>query len=449
MIKRFGLIDFIFREIKVKRNIILIIVSSIIIIGLFLALTLINNNNEKIDFYTTRYIPNVRFEVVYNDRYKTKIEALEKKLNEIDSDDSNYNNYMFELFSLRYPSEESDIERKLYNKVKEIDHVVEVIPRKYNRELRAEMNDGLSEGDLYHKTIFLKPLQYKSDIKMMYGDYPEKGEIICPPKMYFTRDLEYYSEVLDMKREHLTSIGEEFDIFKDKFNLNTDNTIKLKVVGIYNNNYTFDKLNTCYTSFETYEGFNTSEGYEELEIGGTRYIFPIELLGISVRVDDLKNVGEVQNKIKELGLDIFEYDKVTFVYSNINTPYYIAITSVLLLITILVLFIRKKCIYKKFNYALMEVQGYTDRKILLIESIENILSISLSYMLSIMIFITIFNLTPYSFMYYYEVYGNPLTIPYNLILLSFPLIIMLVVFVTLIVCKKYLKANIITNLEVV
>ena len=191
MIRKFGLSDFIIREIKVKRNIILIIVSSIIFIGLFLALTLINNNNEKIDFYTTRYVPNVRFEVVYNDRYKTEIEDFEKKLNETGSDDPNYNNYMFELFSLRYPSEETDIEKKLYNKVKEIDHVVEVIPRKYNRELRAEMNDGLSEGDLYHKTIFLKPLQYKSDIKMMYGDYPEKGEIICPPKMYFTRNLEY------------------------------------------------------------------------------------------------------------------------------------------------------------------------------------------------------------------------------------------------------------------
>lgn len=449
MNKKFSLFTYIFKELKVVRNIILISVSTIIFIGLFLALTLINNNNEKIDFYTSRYVPNVRFEVFYKDRYKNEIENIQKKIDETSSNDINYNKYRFKLFSLVYPSKETNEEKMLYEKVKEIEHVVEVVPRKYNRELRAEINDDLPESDLYHKTIFIKPLQYSSDIKLINGNYPNKNEIVCPSKMYFTKNLEYYSEVLDKNREHITSIGEDFEVFKDKFNLKIDNTISLKVVGIYNNNYTFDKLNTCYTSFETFEEFNTSEGYEELELDGVDYIFPIELLGISVRVDDIKNVEQVKNKIKELGLEIFEYDNVSFVASSINTPYYIAITSIVLFIIILVLFIRKKCIYKKFNYALMEVQGFTNRKIIMIELVENIISISISYLLGIILFIILFNYAPYSFMFYYEVYGNPLTIPCGLILLSFPSVILLVIIVTCIVCKKHLKENIITNLEVI
>ena len=97
----------------------------------------------------------------------------------------------------------------------------------------------------------------------------------------------------------------------------------------------------------------------------------------------------------------------------------------------------------------MEVQGFTNRKIIMIELVENIISISISYLLGIILFIILFNYAPYSFMFYYEVYGNPLTIPCGLILLSFPSVILLVIIVTCIVCKKHLKENIITNLEVI
>ena len=447
MSKKFTFITFVFKEIKTKRNLIISLIFSLLFIILFIAITLISNNNDRIKFYNTKYIPNIRFEAFYNYYNDPAVKKIYNDLDKNNYKEEDLDKLTLELYKKIFPEKETDIEKQMYSKISDIDHVIDVVPRKYNREIRAEFADGLDENNSLHKRILIKPLQYKEDILLADGDYPNTNEIVCPKNMILTLNLDDLSTILIKNLNYSTKIGDTFEIYNNRFFKDNSDTSILKISGVYNNLYTHDSVNTCYTSYETFDKFNTSEGYETLFINGKNEIFYMNLNGVSVRIDNADNKKSVQKKIEDLGLEVFDYDEVTLIEEYVRFPIYIGIGIIGIIGFIYALFVRKSALAKKEIIGIMQTQGFSKYKIISLEIIQNSIIITITYFVACVLYFLIFKFAPYNLIYSYEVYGNHLNYPLNLIVNLFIIILCVTSILTIIIYNKYCNNNILNNLR--
>lgn len=205
-------------------------------------------------------------------------------------------------------------------------------------------------------------------------------------------------------------------------------------------------MQTCYTNPSTFDNYNNCELYTEYNYNGETKNFCNIYLGVSVRVDSLNNVSAVENELKNQGFEIYEYDHAVFNRSYYVIPLYISSCSLIVLIIIFILFIRKKCIYKKFNCALMQSQRFTNIAIIKIELLENTLLFLTSYIIGIILYVILQYILSKNLLSSFAFYGYPLSIPIIYIIFVYILFNIFICSLIILIVNKYLKKNIIVNL---
>lgn len=436
MKNKFTILTYIKKNILNTRNIILTLVISFISVILFFSISFLNYTIENENYIKTNYMKELNINVV-------------KSSPEFSSNDD----YMEYTYSDKHNIDFKDS----YDELSNYEHVVSNLPVKYNDEILLRYKKQDDEEN--EKAIVIKALFKNDSIKLLSGKYPEKNEIVCPAKLYpyslvktvFDMDKIDTTKVIDTSKE----IGKMYNLVEYRFKTGIianekesryNNDIDLKVVGTYDNKYSFDGMSTCYTSFETYDNFRDCEGYITYEKNGSKERYCEYYNGRVLTVDSKENVSSVISKLEENGFDTFVQGKMEMLPTAYIYPIIIGLVTICLSITVLLLFINKKNINKRNNFAILQAQGFKIKTIVSMEILDNITIYTIGFILSFILYYILFSCFTKTILSGYSFYGLGLQIPYLVILIIYVLINIVICMFTIYKLKKILKKDILLNL---
>jgi len=342
----------------------------------------------------------------------------------------------------------SDENRKdLINSISNIEHVEFILSNKYHSlsifEI-PEFDKGNEKG-----IIYIKPLHKDYDVKIKKGtSLKKKYDIVCSDTFYpHEFDERIYKDLFLSRDEFLNKsinvISNNEDLKKKEITLN--------IVGTYKNRYE-DEANTCYTSLETYDeisgkypGF--TESYDEN--GNLISKEHMEYEGYIMRIDSNKNKEEVLNKLKDMNV---EFDKMYFIESTFLNmlyfiPLFISIIVIILTLNILYNFISKKINNRIHNIGVLRAIGYDEKSIMSLNINENIFAILISAFISLCIYFIVLNNLKYTLLAEITYNNYILNIPYILIFLSLILFIFIIIKIVKLKVKKIFNLSIQSLLE--
>ena len=342
----------------------------------------------------------------------------------------------------------SDENRKdLINSISNIEHVEFILSNKYHSlsifEI-PEFDKGNEKG-----IIYIKPLHKDYDVKIKKGtSLKKKYDIVCSDTFYpHEFDERIYKDLFLSRDEFLNKsinvISNNEDLKKKEITLN--------IVGTYKNRYE-DEANTCYTSLETYDeisgkypGF--TESYDEN--GNLISKEHMEYEGYIMRIDSNKNKEEVLNKLKDMNV---EFDKMYFIESTFLNmlyfiPLFISIIVIILTLNILYNFISKKINNRIHNIGVLRAIGYDEKSIMSLNINENIFVILISAFISLCIYFIVLNNLKYTLLAEITYNNYILNIPYILIFLSLILFIFIIIKIVKLKVKKIFNLSIQSLLE--
>jgi len=327
---------------------------------------------------------------------------------------------------------------KIFNKVLEIDHVVEIYNFVY-------FTEGVS------------PLEYKDGIiNFLYGSnntipqniYGETinsnstGVAICPLQFYpySIDDYKTISEYIDGKTLLGTYITISEPIFKKENGkiIKTKETYnkKYKIVGLYDATQTDDGFSACYISAKDIKELHNTI---LLEANGER-----DFSTILAIVDDLKNVDTVINQLTEMGYKVetqsfIIYDDIEKINNICNTIMLIAITGIILLT---LLFVKKINNMDLKNIGIEKAIGFNKKELCQISNIKIIILSSLSSTIGFILYSCIIFFLKIYFRKYLFFHQKPLNLNLTNILISFFIIIIIPLII------NYILTSISTNKNV-
>lgn len=437
MKNRFTIFTYIKRNLINSRNIILILISIFLMVILFFALTFLDFTLKSEKYIKTNYMKDLNIEVI-------------RKTPSFD----NINDYINYISS----KEHNNIYKKEYDNLSNYDHVTSNLPIKINDEilLRFKGYENLDNP----KEINIKVIYNDDNIKLLNGNYPKKGEVVCPPKLYpyaltksiLNMNIIEPNKIIDTNKE----LGNIFDLVEYRWNTGTNidlkssrynNDIELKLVGIYDNKYSFDSMDTCYTTFETYDLFRNCESYTTIGNGQNKETICMPYNGRVLTVDSKENVSSVVNKLQENGYDTSIKGKIEITPTSYIYPIMIALVTMILAVTIILLNINKKCINKTHNFAILQASGFRKKQIINIELLDNTIIYTISYMLSIILYYLLLIFLSNNLFSGYFFFGQNFEIPYISIIIIYILISLIIYILVVIKLNKILKKDIMINLE--
>lgn len=356
-----------------KRNIILIIVLSIIFLILFTCLSIIQFSVEN------------KFEISRSEIGRTYFISPEKE--QVDT-------------------------------IKNIPHVELVASDKYYSNSGGEITEfdnGSQKGE-----IILKALLKEDDVKIRRGKNISKNyEMICSDTFYpHYYDDRIYSYLFVSSKEIL---NKEVTIVSKNEDLNKKE-ITLNIVGTYKNKF-MEEANTCYVNMETYDEIASkysgwSEAYDEK--GNLIELEYNEFNSYILRVDNKKNINKVLSSLDDMGVEYqktFELDE-GFLSILYFIPLFIGIIIILLTLSILYSFISKKINNRIHNIGILKSIGYDEKTIKLLNINENIFVIIISSIISFIVYFIVLNHLKYTILAEVTYSNYILNIPYILIILS-------------------------------
>ena len=320
----------------------------------------------------------------------------------------------------------------LINKIKEIKHVSDAFIDNYS-DITVYSNDFIKNGSIQLVRYF----ENDSINYISYNDVNLESQIICPKNFYPKSNIDNINkkDIIKMNKY----LNKNIDIYYYTYNNDESKNVNydtLKIVGIYDNNTNIIDENICYAHKNLIEKiYNKSyENYNQDNI--TSSIF--------IRVDDIKNIDFVKEKLNDLG-----YESSSLVLINSKFINFVNVTSfligifIIIFLIIIINFINKKNISDKSKIInLYRCFGYTKNDITKILYIENsyisLISICISIIFTFLIFI-ILKITIYYNPFLFSKF--PIIYSYFAIIIS-----LIIIFVINIYNIKFVRKNILGDL---
>lgn len=326
--------------------------------------------------------------------------------------------------------------------IKNIEHVKYVYSNKYLFQARLmveEFNKDNNDG-----VILLKPLLSLDDVKIVNGNNVNlEYEIVCSDYFYpYEYDKEIYSYLFyrsnDIISKNITVVSQNEDKYNELINLN--------IVGTFKNKY-MEEANVCYSSIDTYDsivskymGYN--EGYDD--DGNMISRTPIEYNEYFIRIDDNKYSDFVLNELNEnnIPFERYFYTDNQFLNNLFFIPLFIIIVSFIIFFCLLYSFISKKLNSSIKYYALLQSIGWEKNKVIIIELLENLFMLIISFIVSFVVYYLFLNYLSFNLLAELTYNSYILNCPFIFILLSFILIYLLIVIIETFLLDKYLDRSI-------
>lgn len=320
----------------------------------------------------------------------------------------------------------------LINKIKEIKHVSDAFIDNYS-DITVYSNDFIKNGSI-------QLVRYSENDSINYISFNGvnlENQIICPKNFYPKNNIDNINkkDIIKMNKY----LNKNIDIYYYTYNNDESKNVNydtLKIVGIYDNNTNIIDENICYAHKNLIEKiYNKSyENYNQDNI--TPSIF--------IRVDNIKNIDFVKEKLNDLGYESSSLVLINSKFINfVNVASFLIGIFIILFLIIIINFINKKNISDKSKIInLYRCFGYTKNDITKILYIENgyisLISICISIIFTFLIFI-ILKIT----IYYNPFLFSKFPIIYNYFAIIISLII---IFVINIYNIKFVRKNILGDL---
>lgn len=273
--------------------------------------------------------------------------------------------------------------------------------------------------------IYINPLLLDNDIKIVRGKKELTSKTaICSLNFYPKYVL--YEEKIDRSKiySHKDLIGKKITI----------NNNQLEITGLFDPKKSMDSFNTCYVDKDTYI---TLRNYEHNH-------------GQLIRVDTHENTEKLVKELKQLG---YRFQSPTYDNNQnskifITIPIFISLIVILISFCIIYNFLKKKNIYHLKRFGILKVSGYSNKMIKTIEQIENTIIVTLTFILSVILFSLLYS--KITIMFLSSLICNSyitLNVPIIPIFISFIISIALVLFANSKILNRYLKLEISTMLR--
>lgn len=210
----------------------------------------------------------------------------------------------------------------------------------------------------------------------------------------------------------------------------------MKIVGLYDSTNHKEDVSTCYISMDDMKEFRNT-------------IFPTEkeenISMLHVIVDSKKNMNKVRQKIQDKGaymvesVSIFEYE---FIGTLFTTIIIIAIVIVLSILFIIKNYISKKIKNESKYIGVLRACGYTKKKIIIKELIENSIVLLISIIFSLTLFSTLFIILNKKIFRYFKYIGFDIRINIPFLLLTFVIILLTIEYINYKLINKKIDTKI-------
>lgn len=396
-----------------KRNIIFIIVLTIICLILFTCLTIIQFSIEN-----KKAILNSENERTY------------KIYHEVIDDDINHT-----LRDVEFTEEQIET-------IKNLEHVESIVNEKYYFGSRTEVSAFNKESE--EGILVLKVLLNKEDIKIKKGtNLEDKYELVCSNIFYpHEFDNRMYRDLFIPSSEFL---GKEIEVISSNEDLD-GKKISLQIVGTYENKY-METANTCYTDMATYDEIvskygGSIESYDEK--GNLIEKEYREYRDYLVRIDSKENVEEVLTALDDMGI---EYGRVFYMDSGFLNllyfiPLFVGVVVILLTFSILYNFIVKKNMNKLSSIGILKAIGYDEKNITSLMVYENIVVVILSYIFSLFFYLIVLHYFTYTLLAEVTYNNYILNVPYLFIVVSFVAFVFVIYVIVKLNLKKIFQYNV-------
>ncbi len=353
------------------------------------------------------------------------------------------NNIGFRTF---YIYSENKEEQESIDEIKKLDHVLDVYNTKYSIFVgETDLTFTGLDGELAIKYGTQNTIP-KSIIGKSIADI-KSGEIICPYVFYPDSNASLLNIDKDKIIEPDKALNLEFNLYYNKRNSETNRdditkeSKKFKVVGLYDSTQVMNYNNECYLNSEDIKFLIDSEFYQTND----------ELTYLSVIADKQENIEQIKNEISNMGYMVDEGTTVGFDTSN--TTMILTLSSVLFLIIWIAIFFiivnyANKNLKEEGKYlGIIRACGYNKKQIILKYITEKIVMISISYLISLPIFLVMFNISKNSLFKKYNYLGFYVN---NNLLILITLFFMVLIFSIIIdyyIVNSYLKNSVTNNMK--
>lgn len=264
-----------------------------------------------------------------------------------------------------------------FNKISGLEHIELVDSTKYLNGITLDASQ-FDKNDIQGEVELLPLLS--NDIEIVSGtNVTNEGEIIIP-KNFYPYSL-YIDEGYDLVMAFFASyMLDGDDLIGDNITLKKDGeSVEFKVVGTFENKI-LNSSSACYISKEDFDDLKSDIEYCSEDIC-------YEYSSLMIRVDDSKNINDVNDELQRLGYISFPY--YTFDEGMLATLTYIPlfVGGCVLIISIIIIysFFKKKIHNNKFLYGVLKSVGYTNgdvKSVAILEgSIINIVSVIIALIL--------------------------------------------------------------------
>ncbi len=331
-----------------------------------------------------------------------------------------------------------------YNQLEKIKHIIEVEDTIYQNPLIAEVKEFSTD---LQGEISLNPILDKKSLIVTNGKMAkEENEAICSD-VFFPYEIEEINGKTIFNKNRLMYaediIDKSFDVISED-----NKTFTFKIVGTYNSEKNNNYLNSCYISKDVfkkiapkYNGGSTKYNEET----GEMVFVPTEYTGKLAIVDSYKNVKNVQEEISKIGLYSQPSSELNEGYVNLLTyvPIFASIIIILVFCIVLESYLSKKIKYNCRSYAILKSIGYNQKTIRTIDFIENAFLLIISWIVSIILYIIVFNYI--KDIYFAEYIYDGTILKFSVIPVILTIILMLIFLI--VVNKKVLNRKLEENLS--
>lgn len=329
--------------------------------------------------------------------------------------------------------------------IKKISHVEDAYESIYERaNLFSNINDNNADGWI-GLNYNIKSATPKT-IKGKKIEELKPGELVCPYEFYPNAIPGNPLEIETNKFLNAEStLNREIIVTYSPFSEKEEKEIytkTMKIVGLYDETISREGINVCYASLDDIK-----------DIVDTKYsLFTDYSYSLRVVIDKEKNINEVRRKIQDTGRYIVENETsasidIGYVGTLFTLITIVAIIIITSIIIITINYIKKKLKDESKYLGILRACGYTKKQVITQIIIENTIILSISFIISIFIFYTLFTILNKIIFKYFKYIG--FYINNNLILTIVIFIFLLVILETTnyMLINKKMEGTIADNLK--
>ena len=321
--------------------------------------------------------------------------------------------------------------------LKDINHVDDAFSNEYYSTVLYIEQLGNVKMNQHSNSFFIIGVNENTLPVVKYGRKIENdNEIICPINFYPSDNID---DIKKIKRDSIikmtkylnSDIKAEYYIY-EMDGESIEEKINLKLVGIYENNYSYIDENVCYASRNLIkEIYNTA--YQNIDFSGI-------YSSINIQVDSISNIDYVRSKVESLGYNVSQALslKENFINSIIIGSYLIVIFIILFNVIIINYLNKKQNKEKQREISILLSLGFSKKDVRKLNFLENLYISLISIVISLVIFGFIFILFKI-FVYYNPFIFQKIPIKFNLVSIF---IVLIILFVANVVNLKHLNKKI-------